>query len=66
MLSESMDHKMTDIYDFIHDPVVMERNIEEIYDYPTDVGSDEKIVARRVEMTSNPAYGPSTTRKSKS
>ena len=58
---------MTDIYDYIYDPVVTERNTEVVYDYPTDVVSGEdEITARRVEMTSNPAYGPLTTRNSKS
>ena len=49
---------MADIYDNICGPTKPNKgNKEVIYDYPTGVGSEkDEIAARRVEMTTNPAY----------
>ena len=43
------------IYDEVSDSA--EPTKEEVYDYPTDVGSEEdEKAAMRLEITSNPAY----------
>ena len=54
---ESKDSKMTDTYDNVYDPAIMEPGREVEYNYSTGVGSEEdETAATRVEMTANPSY----------
>ena len=61
---ESTDSKMTDTYDNVYDPAIVEPSREVEYNYLTGVGSEEdEIAPRRVEMTDNPSYESATCSK---
>ena len=48
---------MTDTYDNVYDPAIVEPSRVVEYNYSTGVGSGENEIApRRVEMTVNPSY----------
>ena len=58
-LLKSIVNKMADIYDDVCVPTKPYKGKKEVvYDYPTGVGiGEDEIATRRVEITSNPAYG---------